>query len=313
MSRDTVDINSDGNTSLINFAGGGLIITVTPSRKTLAQLEVETLDFSTSVKAINAAGPAILNEASSATNPTQITDRGDLTTGLGGVTGELDAIVGGVSAINIDSSLNVVVKLGSAGAFTPDGDSNDFGVEAAGNGGMFLATPDVNTSRLSFGSPTDDNGFRLQWNFSGSRADIGTAKVGATLDLEGDNQVSNISLSGAVGAIISDFIGRILKSRTDSITAGTTQTQAGATATTTDLNRISICANVGDGVALDDAVAGSEMTYVNDGAQNAQVWPKNGSGDTIDGGAADAVDANALVAGTTRRYICFTDGAWETA
>tara|TARA_R100000951_G_scaffold60061_2_gene50492 strand:- start:116 stop:784 length:669 start_codon:yes stop_codon:yes gene_type:complete len=99
-------------------------------------------------------------------------------------------------------------------------------------------------------------------------------------------------------------------SASDSITAGTTQTQAGATVLTSRYNRISVCAVTNDGVALIPAIAGTECLVLNEGAESAQVWPADG--DAIDAEAADAVDSNALTATSARRYVCFTDGTWQT-
>jgi hypothetical protein len=88
---------------------------------------------------------------------------------------------------------------------------------------------------------------------------------------------------------------------------------AGATALTKDINIVTINGNDDDGVALPTAVAGKEVTIVNaDAAQRLQVWPGNGFSDTIDGGSADAVDANKLAPGASRIYAA--DGAtnWVT-
>jgi hypothetical protein len=114
-----------------------------------------------------------------------------------------------------------------------------------------------------------------------------------------------------VNATDVNITGVLKKSVTDGITAGTTQTQAGATALTTDVNRIATCANVGDVVGLPQALAGKTCKIINDGANNAQVFPKT-SGDNIDSEAANAVDPNALAAGTARTYECLTDGTWRT-
>jgi len=96
----------------------------------------------------------------------------------------------------------------------------------------------------------------------------------------------------------------------DGIVAGTTQTQAGATALTSRYNRIGTVAVTSDGVALIPAIAGAECLVLNEGANSAQVWPADG--DAIDAEAADAVDSNALTATSARRYVCFTDGTWQT-
>jgi hypothetical protein len=98
---------------------------------------------------------------------------------------------------------------------------------------------------------------------------------------------------------------------TTGITAGSTQTQAGATALTSDFNEVTVSGTDGDGVELPNNVAGSFCFIKNsDAAQTIQVWPA--SSDTVDGGSADAVDANALSFGKSRLYYA-TDGTdWQT-
>jgi len=105
--------------------------------------------------------------------------------------------------------------------------------------------------------------------------------------------------------------GYIYSSVTGSITAGSTQTQAGATALTTDVNFVTVSGTNGDGVKLPTAVAGSRVLILNeDSAQTIQIWPN--TSDTIDGGSADAVDSSSLAAGARREYAA--DGAtnWVT-
>ena len=102
-----------------------------------------------------------------------------------------------------------------------------------------------------------------------------------------------------------------LKSVTDSITAGTTQTQAGATALTSGINRVTVSGTNGDGVKLPSAVLGMEIKIVNDdSAQTIQIWPN--TSDSIDGGAADAVDGNTLAAGASRTYFTTDSTNWYT-
>ncbi len=99
-------------------------------------------------------------------------------------------------------------------------------------------------------------------------------------------------------------------SSTDSITASTTQTQAGATLCTTERGRIGTCVNTSDSVRVRVALAGRSASIRNGGAQSAKLWPS--SGDIIDAGAADAADTNLLAAGATRNYHCYTTGTWRT-
>lgn len=122
---------------------------------------------------------------------------------------------------------------------------------------------------------------------------------------------SSLGTSNALkfdSALDATFLGKLAKTVTNSITAGSTQTQAGATALTTDLNRVTTVTTTGDGVKLPSAAAGLEITIINSGANALQVWPA--SGDAIDGGAADAVDSNTLAAGSSRKYLAVDATNW---
>ncbi len=61
------------------------------------------------------------------------------------------------------------------------------------------------------------------------------------------------------------------------ITAGTTQTQAGATALTTSINVISTVTTAGDGVRIMNAMIGDEILILNLGANACTVYPPVGS------------------------------------
>ena len=105
--------------------------------------------------------------------------------------------------------------------------------------------------------------------------------------------------------------GNFTKSVTDSITAGATQTQAGATALTKDINRVTVVGADNDGVKLPTASAGLEILIINaDAGQDIQIWPN--TGDAINGGSANAVDGTALGEGATRRYIAMDVTNWYT-
>jgi len=95
----------------------------------------------------------------------------------------------------------------------------------------------------------------------------------------------------------------------DSITAGTTQTQAGATALTGTINRITASGTNGDSVELPAAVAGLTCTIINgDSAQTIDVWPA--TGDKIQGGSTNAVDPTSIAAGTLRKFYCIDTAEW---
>lgn len=93
--------------------------------------------------------------------------------------------------------------------------------------------------------------------------------------------------------------GFIAESVTNAITASTTQTQVGGTALTTQINRITTCANSGDAVTLAALTAGQSQTIYNDGANPAKVFPASGM--AIDGGSA-----NAAVTLTNAKRAIFT-------
>lgn len=97
----------------------------------------------------------------------------------------------------------------------------------------------------------------------------------------------------------------------NAITAGTTQTQVGATAMSSVFSRITIVGTDDDGVRLPAAESGKFIFVINaDAAQRVQVWP--GSGDKIDDGAADAVDPNTLAFQTARLYAAEDTTDWYT-
>jgi hypothetical protein len=100
-------------------------------------------------------------------------------------------------------------------------------------------------------------------------------------------------------------------SMTTGITAGTTQSQAGSTALTTQTNRVTVSGSDGDGVKLPTAVANGLVTIINDdAAQTIKIWPN--TSDTIDGGSANAVDGNTLAAGNSRTYLAYDATNWVT-
>jgi len=102
----------------------------------------------------------------------------------------------------------------------------------------------------------------------------------------------------------------IANSVVDSITAGSTQTQAGATALTGMINRVTVSGTNGDGVKLPAAVAGLTCLIDNaDAAQTIDVWPATGN--KIEGGSDNAVDPTSIQFGTSRTYFCVDGDNWR--
>ena len=148
-------------------------------------------------------------------------------------------------------------------------------------------------------------------NFTGSNiTSILTRNHNDTQNTQGGSSGERYHLTAAqhTGVIAG---GNFTKSVTDSITAGSTQTQVGATALTKDINRVTVVGTDNDGVKLPTASAGLEILIINaDAGQDIQIWPN--TGDAIDGGSANAVDGTALGEGATRRYIAMDATNWYT-
>jgi hypothetical protein len=102
------------------------------------------------------------------------------------------------------------------------------------------------------------------------------------------------------------------------ITASATQTQIAATLLTASQCQISTCATLHNAVRLPPAVAGMEVTVVNNGAQNADTWPSSqaqggvSGGDTILPSAQNAALPSIPAAGTVTIFYCFVTGIWVT-
>lgn len=84
--------------------------------------------------------------------------------------------------------------------------------------------------------------------------------------------------------------------------------QSGATQLQYGMNRVSTVGSANDSVALPIAVASAWVLLVNDGANAAKVFAKNGSSDTIDGitGSTGVTITNAK----RDLFYCLTAGAW---
>lgn len=98
-------------------------------------------------------------------------------------------------------------------------------------------------------------------------------------------------------------------SSTNTITALAGGGQTGATALTTNWNRITTCATAADSVKLPLAAVGTEIYVTNVGAAYANVYPY--VGDAIDALAANA--AISVPVGATVRFLCTVAGTWNSS
>lgn len=91
-------------------------------------------------------------------------------------------------------------------------------------------------------------------------------------------------------------------------TAGTTQTQAGATKLTCGINYVTT-GNANDGVALPTGYAlGDAVIIVNSSANSLNVYPYVSSGGAINAGSANA--AKALAANMSGLYVSLDNDNW---
>lgn len=93
----------------------------------------------------------------------------------------------------------------------------------------------------------------------------------------------------------------------DNITAGSVQTQSGATPLVLGSNRVT-SASVNDGVRLPLTTGGGECFIRNDSGAAIKVWPQ--SGGKINGGSANAADSSTLTTGSSRTYRAMDEENW---
>jgi hypothetical protein len=92
------------------------------------------------------------------------------------------------------------------------------------------------------------------------------------------------------------------------LTASTTQTQAGGTPLTAEVNQVGTSANTNDAVTMPVAVVGMRVTVINNGANTIKVFPAAGA--NFDGGSGDAAVTQATTVNKT--YVAITTLQWET-
>ena len=104
------------------------------------------------------------------------------------------------------------VHTATAGTWAPSANYDDLVVENSGAGGMSIATPDASESIIAMSSPSTNGslGLGLIWKYSTGLGKISTGKVEADLQLRADNQVLNLTLSGASGSETATFAGEII-------------------------------------------------------------------------------------------------------
>lgn len=137
-------------------------------------------------------------------------------------------------------------------------------------------------------------------------AQSGTVVNGVAIDAPGIRM-------GDISKVQSAIAGLGGANSQNSITAATTQTAAGASATAqliAGINEVEVCANASDSIALPSALAGSVVIYKNNGAQTCKLFGKSGSSDTING-TAGATGITGAAAAKTGIAYCAENGKWQ--
>lgn len=117
---------------------------------------------------------------------------------------DLKATTGNVGIGITTPDGKVHIQEGTAGSVTASS-SNTLVVESSADTGTSILSPDVNTGRVVFGSPSDPFGASMGWNFAASDMFIGPSKLGAQLRLLSGLETLNLTLSGNAGSELATF------------------------------------------------------------------------------------------------------------
>ncbi len=89
------------------------------------------------------------------------------------------------------------VHTATAGTVTPDGFADDLVVENSTDSGITLLSPDLSSTSLYFGSPTDALGALLDWNHNNDLMRLETHNTGASLAFASDVSVEAMRIDSA--------------------------------------------------------------------------------------------------------------------
>ncbi len=103
-----------------------------------------------------------------------------------------------------------------------------------------------------------------------------TTEIGTLTEVSDGVQVIDKTLGRLDVCIDSAFVGAGTESNTTSITASTTQTQAGGTALVSEMNFVETVANENDAVTLTSVSNGVSVSIINDGGNTLQIFPALG-------------------------------------
>ena len=199
-------------TSAVSSVAGAVVIGDMTAATTVA-IGAGKLNAGTSVTA-----PLVLGGTSTTQDLTLQT-----TSGIGASGADMHFLVGNNGATEAMTILNsgnvgigtttpdglLHVHSASAGTITPNANADDLIVENNGTAGISILTPDASIGYLVWGSPTAAVGAQVFYSHTSGILGFGTVKVGGILDIRADNNVANLTLSGASGSELASFVGNV--------------------------------------------------------------------------------------------------------
>jgi len=185
-------ITESGGSTDVNFPTGGTASTPTinfgdgdtgfyaalDNVLSLATGGSKIFDFSSiGMENVNTGGPGILNEISSATNPTLVPRRNDTDTGIGSAAAnQLSLVAGGVEGIRItESGSATTVTMGASYGGTPSALYDDLTVQGGSNVGITIGSSTTGFGALLFADADSTWSGNIIFDHSTNQLEIGTA------------------------------------------------------------------------------------------------------------------------------------------
>lgn len=143
---------------------------------------------------------------------------------------------------------SVTISTGDSGVSAPDASGDDLIIENDANAGISILTPDLNSSKINFGTPTDVTGGVISWDYTTGIFRIGTRTTsGVTTFTAGDNtRHLTINADGAVR--IGEHTGTVAMSAADGLTVATGD--SGVTAALTNADDLVVEGSGDTGIAV---------------------------------------------------------------
>ena len=102
---------------------------------------------------------------------------------------------------------STLLQEGDAGSWAAPANFDTLVVESNSNGGITVGVPDADEGVIGISSPTTTGaiGYGMLWDYNAGIGRLFTSKVGASTRIEADNQITQLTLSGASGSEFAAF------------------------------------------------------------------------------------------------------------